>query len=84
MAKGQRGRGKPEAPIGRTIVGIRTMTQAELDGRMWCKQCLVIMLDDGSTLYPQSDAEGNGPGVMILDRGRTQEYLLPKEEILTR
>lgn len=73
-----------KSPIGQVVVGIRTMAQKELDGRMWSKQCLVITLGDGSTLYPQSDGEGNGPVVTVLDRGRTLELLLPKEEMLVR
>lgn len=53
--------------IGRTITGLREMTDAEMASYAWdrSRKGLVITLDDGTTLIPSADAEGNAPGVMF-------------------
>jgi hypothetical protein len=56
--------------VGRKIVEVRPMTQEELDASMWHRGGLVLVLDDGITLWPSQDDEGNGPGAF---RGDTPE-----------
>ena len=53
-------------PAGRTIVGIRNMTPAEMNREYWFGEpATVLVLDDGSVLYPSQDFEGNGPGAIF-------------------
>lgn len=68
---------------GRTIKEARPMTKAELDAEGWeptpydCP--LVLVLDDGTKLYPSRDAEGNGPGVLFgIDEQGRSFALMPK------
>jgi len=57
---------KPKNPlIGRKIADIRPMTQNEMNAEGWGqnpRSAVVIVLDDGTKLYPSMDYEGNGPG----------------------
>jgi hypothetical protein len=71
-----RGHVKSKSPVGRTIVGIRGMTAAELEGRMWSEDCIVLMLDDNTSLYPMRDPEGNGPGALVHALSSSAEELL--------
>ena len=56
--------------VGRTIVEVRRMRPAEaatdlpaLLGRHGAT--MVLVLDDGTKLYPSRDDEGNGPGALF-------------------
>lgn len=56
---------EPQWPIGRTIVAARPISPAEAELEGWdfrLEGCAVLVLDDGSTLYPSADDEGNGAG----------------------
>lgn len=59
--------------IGKRIVKIRKMTPDEFDANGWdflpWKPCVVIELDDGTLLYPSTDAEGNGSGEIFWTKG---------------
>jgi hypothetical protein len=61
--------------VGRKIVQVRAMTRAELSAHDWQvyphhAEPVVIVLDDGTRLFPSRDEEGNGPGVIFgLDAG---------------
>lgn len=53
---------------GRKIVDVRRMTQAEMDREGWQdyhRKPTVLVLDDGTVLYPSQDEEGNGPGALF-------------------
>ena len=54
---------------GRTIREVRRMTPAELNAEGWHPSAYdcptVLVLDDGTRLFPSQDAEGNGPGVLF-------------------
>lgn len=51
--------------IGRKIVDVRRLTEAEDD---WGEQRgFVLVLDDGSKVTPLSDEEGNGPGSLRVE-----------------
>jgi hypothetical protein len=51
--------------LGRTIVGVRYLTDAETEGLGWMSAALVILLDDGSCIFPSSDDEGNDAGALF-------------------
>ena len=70
-------------PAGRKIVNVRRLTAAELE-EMYLEDdpagCLVLMLDDGSVLFPSPDTEGNGLGVMFgIDKDGRHMTLMPGE-----
>lgn len=53
---------------GRTITEVRRMTKAELDEQGWDDpwgRSVVLVLDDGTRLFPSIDDEGNGPGTLF-------------------
>lgn len=55
---------------GRTIEEVRPMTDAELEAEHWNprhQRPPVMVLDDGTKLYPSQDPEGNGPGALFGD-----------------
>ena len=62
--------------IGRTITGVRYMTQKERDSMVWSNSAIVIGLDDGSYLMPMTDEEGNDAGV--LSTGYMEIEIIPK------
>ena len=55
--------------VGLFIQEVRAMTDAEKEWEGWdddnrgCRT--VLVLSDGSTIYPSRDDEGNGPGTMF-------------------
>lgn len=52
--------------VGRKIVEIREMTDEELDREGWSAGGPpVIVLEDGTTLFPAADQEGEGAGVLL-------------------
>ena len=50
--------------VGRKIVKVRYMTQAEVNVCVWYNATVVLELDDGTMLYPMSDDEGNSAGAI--------------------
>jgi hypothetical protein len=62
---------RPDAGVaGRTIVEARPMNAAELKFEGWKvdrthASPTVLVLDDGTKLYPSRDEEGNGPGALF-------------------
>tara|TARA_Y100000592_G_C5194609_1_gene187710 strand:- start:64 stop:267 length:204 start_codon:yes stop_codon:yes gene_type:complete len=50
---------------GRTIETVRPMTPDEQDVEGWSRPAIVIVLDDGTKIYPSRDQEGNGPGAIF-------------------
>jgi len=51
--------------VGRRIVEVCYMTASEARDHGWCHRPLVFKLDDGTTLYPAQDDEGNDGGVLM-------------------
>jgi hypothetical protein len=68
--------------VGRRIVGLRSMSTAELAAEGWPPHQSVpaIILDDGTVLYPSRDEEGNGPGAVfgMSSRGQGFQVLAPR------
>jgi len=51
--------------IGTKIKSVRRMTQDELGNLGWSKNPLVLVLDNGTCLIPQTDDEGNDGGAVL-------------------
>ena len=50
---------------GRTIVRVRYTTDQEMRGLYWFERGIVLELDDGTSIFPSRDDEGNGPGALF-------------------
>ncbi len=68
--------------VGRRIVAIRPMSEAELIAEGWPTDDLVpaIILDSGAVIFPSCDEEGNGPGALfgMTPRGNGFRVLAPQ------
>jgi hypothetical protein len=51
--------------LNRKIVDVRYLTQDEADNLGWEERSVVIVLDDGNSIYPSQDDEGNGAGSLF-------------------
>jgi len=51
--------------VGKKITKVRYMTEAERDQIGWYGRPIVILLDDGTALYPSRDDEGNDAGAIF-------------------
>ena len=47
---------------GRKIINVRIMTDEEMEGLGWYEKSVVLMLDDGASLFFSADDEGNNAG----------------------
>lgn len=70
---------------GKKIVEFRRMTEEELEREGWDTPRYdnppVLVLDDGSTLFPSRDEEGNGPGALFgTEPDGTPIYAFPPTE----
>lgn len=68
-----------EWPVGRRIVEVRPMTPEELKDVGWDwggAYVPIVILDDGSILYPSTDPEGNGPGAIFFVTGKGDSGML--------
>ena len=63
--------------LGKRIVGVRYLTKEETDANYWYSSPIVIELDDGSALIPQSDDEGNDGGALWIANSKGKEDLAP-------
>ena len=72
--------------IGQKIVGIRTMTEDEADEKFFHGRSgeSVIELEDGTIIFASMDEEGNGPGVLLWEKGKKGSYVLPEEPKKTK
>jgi hypothetical protein len=52
--------------VGRKIVSARYQTEAEVENMGWGRKAVVLTLDDGREVTPQSDDEGNDGGVLVV------------------
>jgi hypothetical protein len=51
--------------VGKKIVKVSYMHPDNMDEMGWDRAPLVIILDDGTSIYPSRDDEGNGPGSLF-------------------
>jgi len=56
--------------VGRTIIGMRRLTDEEMEECGWNENPMVILLDDGTFILPQRDDEGNDGGVLYVQSKR--------------
>jgi len=63
--------------LGRTIAEVRYMTNDEADIWGWSKRGLLLILDDGTVLYPSSDDEGNESGCFYGQHPMEEFFALP-------
>ncbi len=70
---------------GQKIKAVRVMTTAEMEEEGWDtyhENPIVIVLENGTRLYPMADPEGNGPGCMIASQdvnGEPHSYYVAGE-----
>ena len=57
-----------KALVGRRIVGVDYLTAEETGEMMWSNSAVVLILDDGTALYPMSDDEGNDAGALATNK----------------
>ena len=62
--------------VGRRIVEVRAMSTRELEAEGWPpdETVPVLVLDDGTILFPSRDEEGNGPGALFGATARKQGF----------
>jgi len=51
--------------IGRTIKNVRYLTNEERKTLGWYSRSLVVILDDGTHIWPSADDEGNDAGALF-------------------
>lgn len=52
---------------GKKIVSVRYMNEQEKEMLGWHNRCVIIVLDDGTAIYPSRDDEGNDAGALFVD-----------------
>jgi len=50
---------------GKIITNVRYLTKKEMEGFGWYRKALVIILNDGTCLFPSADDEGNDAGALF-------------------
>jgi hypothetical protein len=48
--------------VGKKITSVSYMHPQDVSDMDWSRAPIVITLDDGTSIYPSQDDEGNGPG----------------------
>ena len=51
--------------VGKKVVDVRYMTEAEAEDSMWYSRPIIIVFDDGTYLIPMADDEGNNGGSLF-------------------
>lgn len=54
-----------DALLGRKIVAVRYLNDEELTMLDWDRASIVLVLDNGTSIWPSSDDEGNHAGAMF-------------------
>lgn len=50
---------------GRSIVSVRYLTKKEAEAIGWSGRCICITLDNGHSIFPSADDEGNDSGTLF-------------------
>ena len=58
--------------VGRKIERVRYLTEKEREGLGWSKRSLVLILDDGTHIWPSADDEGNNAGAFFTTNSELQ------------
>ena len=64
--------------LGRRIVEARYLNAEECRRLMWDRTSVVLLLDDGTTVYAARDGEGNDAGALHGVAGSGAEFVLPE------
>lgn len=67
-----------ERILKRKIVEVRYMTDEECNRLLWNHTGVVLVLDNGTTVYPARDAEGNDAGALHGVSKSGEEFVLPE------
>ena len=51
--------------VGRKIVKVQYMIDSDANHAGWYRRPIMLVLDDGTLIYPQSDDEGNDGGALM-------------------
>ncbi len=51
--------------LNRTIKEVRYLFPEEAEDLGWYNRCIVLVLDNGVSVYPSMDDEGNGAGALF-------------------
>ena len=62
--------------LGRRIVEVRYLNAAECNQLMWSHTGVVLVLDNGTTVYAARDAEGNDAGALHGVTQSGEEFVL--------
>lgn len=63
--------------LGRRIAVVRWMTADEQEACGWDHAAVVLILDNGTALYPAADDEGNDAGALFCSDRSGNELTLP-------
>ena len=64
--------------LNRRIVEVRYLNREECDQLGWGRASVVLVLDDGTTVYAARDAEGNDAGALHGVSKSGVEFVLPE------
>lgn len=64
--------------LNRRIVEVRYLNPEECQRLMWDRTSVVLVLDDGTTVYAARDAEGNDAGALHGVSKSGEEFVLPE------
>jgi len=68
--------------VGKKIVATRYMTDEEMSSMLWYNKPIILILDDGSLIYPSRDDEGNGAGALFGQDKEGNDITLPVLPVL--
>ncbi|MDA0345364.1 MAG: hypothetical protein O3C54_05320 [Proteobacteria bacterium] len=63
--------------LGRKIIGTRYLTDEEVEGLGWYNSAIVLILDDGTLIFPSCDDEGNNAGAIFGQFKNGKEITIP-------
>ncbi len=63
--------------LGKKIILVRYMTDAELTQTGFNKRGIIIQLDDGTIIWPVKDDEGNDAGAIHYSKKGDDDYVIP-------
>ncbi len=63
--------------LGRKIIDVRWMTDDEQDGFAWQNAALMLLLDNGTVIWPSADDEGNDAGALFGLTPAGEDFTLP-------
>lgn len=62
--------------VGKKISQVTYMSDIDVERNGWDASAVVIIFDDGTSIIPMMDVEGNGPGALLIHFG-TETKIAP-------